>query len=149
MTRVLYVEDNKDFREMAISSKGLFPDLELIVASDYTEAVTALKNNGPFDLIISDFQYPGIEDNKRGGLDLFLLAKQNYPHTPFLYLSRRPTDEIMQAVQEKGLHISAEHIFSKDITTFEDVVTYGIEQFCPNSTSGSLAHAKPAGAEND
>jgi len=149
VARVLYVEDNNDFREMALSSKGLFPDLELIVASDYAEAAAALKNHGPFDLIISDFQYPGIEGNKRGGLDLFLLAKQNYPQTPFLYLSRRPTDEIVQAVQEKGLHIPAKYIFSKDVTTFEEVVTYGIEQFCPNSAIGSLAHTKPAGTEND
>ncbi len=146
--RVLYVEDNKDFRDMALSARGLFPDFELIVASDYSEAVAALKNAGPFDLIVSDFQYPGIEGNKRGGLDLFVLAKQNHQHTPFLYLSRRPTDEIVQAVQEKGLHISPEHIFNKDITTFEEVVTYGIEQFCPNATAGSPP-GKPRGAEND
>lgn len=66
MARVLYVEDYKDIRTfhvMAFEAAGH----EVTACADYREAQQALKRSldeqKPFDLIVTDGQYPG--DGKR------------------------------------------------------------------------------------
>ena len=112
--KVLYVEDDTIFVTLAnMTIKQRRPDIALVTAEDYLTAVKQLQTDGPFDLIVSDYQYPDGEGDLRAGGRKFLdLVSKSQPETPFVYFSSTPVNDVLR--QTKG-QIDIQHIFDKNI----------------------------------
>ena len=81
-TRVLFLEDDRADIELSralLTQAGLAVDL---VAVDSGEAFRAALDEGPFDLILSDYLLPSYD-----GLSALKLALERTPDTPFIIVS--------------------------------------------------------------
>ncbi|HVU17191.1 MAG TPA: response regulator [Candidatus Didemnitutus sp.] len=80
--RILHIEDNmRDAELVAAMIKGHWPDCDLRVIASERELRSEIASR-QFDLILSDFSMPGFD-----GLSALALVRDNWPDTPFLFLS--------------------------------------------------------------
>lgn len=78
----LIVEDDEDVRDIICLLLGSHYSGEFIDATNGKEAVEILRNKGPFDIVISDFNMP--EGN---GQFVFDFLKEYLPEIPFLLMT--------------------------------------------------------------
>lgn len=74
-SRVLYVDDDS-FLVKIIQNYLQSPDCEVHIAGTGEDGLTAYAEHGPFDLVISDYQMPGIN-----GVDFLRALKSAYQET--------------------------------------------------------------------
>jgi response regulator RpfG family c-di-GMP phosphodiesterase len=80
--KVLIADDVPDIREIIMLMIDSHYEVTWVEASDGLEAVHKIQSEGPFDLVISDYNMPG----KNGGKVLQELRKL-YPRCPFILVS--------------------------------------------------------------
>ncbi|MFA5040257.1 MAG: response regulator [Bdellovibrionales bacterium] len=86
--KILHVEDNESLAESYKRRvQEAYPEIEILQAASYDEAAELLRKN-EFDLIVSDFSFPGKGFLRySGGMELFRLVIEEYPKTPVHFLS--------------------------------------------------------------
>jgi CheY-like chemotaxis protein len=101
--RILYVEDEDDVATAHVGwVRNNFPDIEIIHADSYKKAIELLKKLS-FDLVVSDFKFPGKEpSSKTGGIDLFRFIINEFSQMPFHFLSGS-FDEIKELLESNRL----------------------------------------------
>lgn len=80
--KILIADDVADIREIIILMIDSHYDVQWVEASDGLEAIKKIQTEGPFDIVISDYNMPG----KNGGHVLQELRKL-YPRCPFILVS--------------------------------------------------------------
>jgi len=118
--KILHVEDRDSLaRAYKARIQEKCPQIEILRAATYDEAVELLEKE-TFDLIVSDFSFPGKEIYRySGGIDLYRLILDRYPHMTVHFLSSmagsieevlaeskmrlRPTDKIFYKGSERGV----------------------------------------------
>ena len=86
---ILYIEDDHSIAtlNLELTAKD-HPDSSIKHADTFHKAVSLLEELGPFDLIVSDFRFPGIDTlSDTGGVDFYRHATAETPQTPFVILS--------------------------------------------------------------
>ena len=82
MPRILYVEDNRDAREMVkLMLKGADPEWEVSAVETSAEAL-ALDSKSPFDLYVLDIWLPGLD-----GLGLCRRLRERGRTNPIIFFS--------------------------------------------------------------
>jgi DNA-binding NarL/FixJ family response regulator len=95
--RVLLADDHGLVQETIsayLSSEG---QAEVVTASDYNEATKMIDLKGPFDIVVLDFNMPGMN-----GLKGLTEAIRKYPDQPFAILSGTAGNKIAQSALEAG-----------------------------------------------
>jgi PAS domain S-box-containing protein len=86
---ILLLEDDVvDAELIRRNLAGTWPDCEVLLTNDETSFQNALQAGG-FDLILSDYSLPGFD-----GLKALALARQDCPHTPFIFISGAIGDDV-------------------------------------------------------
>ena len=95
--RILLADDHgmvRDTISAYLESEGR---AAVVAVEDYDEAMKALGNKGPFDLVLLDFSMPGMN-----GLDGLSDAIKAYPNQPFALISGTAANRIAQEAVERG-----------------------------------------------
>jgi len=80
--RILHLEDSPpDHFLIKEWLRREYSGVEIAVVENETDFLAALKRND-YDIILSDYRLPGI-----GGLEVLRLARENCPHTPFVFVT--------------------------------------------------------------
>lgn len=86
--KILYAEDLEEIRDLVeLKIKADF-DAEITVAENGKRAIEQWESDGPFDLVISDYDMP-----EMNGAELFRSIKLKSPSCPFILLSSHEADE--------------------------------------------------------
>ncbi|QDM15707.1 response regulator [Tardiphaga sp. vice352] len=100
MTSVLFVDDDPFMREIAdvVLRNGL--GIDVVFASDATEAIEIAASGASFNLIILDLVMP-----REDGISLFGRLRNNpcIQHTPVAFISARFLDEECSALLDAGV----------------------------------------------
>lgn len=96
---VLIVDDSRVSRMMikAIVVDN-HPDWSILEAGDGEETLTLTKDNPPLDIIILDYNMPGMD-----GLTLGALLKEKYPKTMMYLLTANIQDSTQQKADAAGI----------------------------------------------
>ncbi len=114
MFKTMLVEDNVIFRESLRDSLKLrFPSMEIAEAEDGAEALEKVGFLSP-NLIFMDIRLPG-----ENGLELTEKIKKAHPEIMIIILTNYDLPEYREA----AARFKADHFFSKDSMTIEEVVT--------------------------
>ena len=114
MFRTMLVEDNPSFRQILKGNLGdLFPSMEIIEAADGVEAFQQIDLDRP-DLIFMDIRLPG-----ENGLELTRKIKANHPGIIVIVLTSYESPEYREA----AIRFKADHFFSKDAITSNEIFT--------------------------
>jgi DNA-binding NtrC family response regulator len=83
--KILIIDDEKNVCELIVDS---FSKEELIVhtASKIEDALTFLENN-EYNIVVTDKNYPGLENNSEGGLEILKIVKFRYPSTEVIVMT--------------------------------------------------------------
>ncbi len=95
--RILLADDHgmvRDTISAYLESEGR---AAVIAVADYMEAMKSLSSKGPFDLVLLDFNMPGMN-----GLDSLADAIKAFPDQPFAILSGTAPNKIAQQAVEMG-----------------------------------------------
>ena len=95
--RILLADDHgmvRDTISAYLESEGR---AAVVAVEDYPQAMKALGNKGPFDLVLLDFNMPGMN-----GLDGLSDAIKTHPNQPFALLSGTAPNRIAQEAVERG-----------------------------------------------
>ena len=104
------------------------PDVQIFHAYDYQEAEKLLKTDTAFDLIVSDFHFPGrVPETMNGGADFYELAVTVAPSIPFFFLSSSEPIDIHFALRCRELAIDAHNVFGKE-TYISDIILKAIPE---------------------
>lgn len=87
MKTILIVEDDADIRDLIQMTLELTTDYLILSASDGVDAWEKI-NNGPIDLVVTDFRMP-----KMNGGELSRLIKERFPHIPIILISSYDPEE--------------------------------------------------------
>ena len=79
--RALVIEDDPDAADFARIALQRFAGMEVVVAGDADEALSALRA-GSFDVVVSDIELPG-----RSGLDILPMVRELAPGVPVIILT--------------------------------------------------------------
>ena len=79
--RILVVEDDALVRDVMVEYLRMV-GIKALEACDGATAITALENNGPIDLVVSDVIMPGLN-----GIELSEIVAERWPETRFLLMS--------------------------------------------------------------
>jgi len=113
MFKTMLVEDNVLFRESLRDGLQLnFPSMEIIEAGDGVEALKKILFQP--NLIFMDIRLP-----EHNGLDLTEKIKKVYPEIMVIILTSYDIPEYREAASRA----KADHFFSKDSMTIEEVIT--------------------------
>ena len=95
--RVLHVEDDQEFAELA--STVLQQETELVVetAPDAAAALTRLAE-ADFDAVVSDYEMPG-----QDGLELLAAVREDDPNLPFILYTGRGSEELASEAVSAGV----------------------------------------------
>ncbi len=114
MFRMMLVEDNVIFRETLRDTLHLrFPSIEVTEARNGEEALEKIGSLPP-NLIFMDIRLPG-----QSGLELTEKIKKLHPEIVIIILTNYDIPEYREA----ATRFKADHFFSKDSMTIEEVVT--------------------------
>ncbi len=94
--RVLIADDEPDVRTLLHELCEL-RGFEALVVSDGNSAIEALRNWGPFDVIISDIQMPGAD-----GFDVLHTARTTAPECPVVLITGSDTAETRERALAAG-----------------------------------------------
>ncbi len=144
--RILYVEDDKNIRRSAEMLMTCFPKYEFVAVEDYKSAITEL-NQKPFDIIISDFQYAGRNDDKlnlrgHGGPDLLEYVSKEKIDALFAFLSGTNPEIILTTLAARGLTLAENLIFDKGGEPIISVIKSLETKAVPARTPGPIAVAR-------
>jgi|GEM_PF-6427988 CheY-like chemotaxis protein len=129
--RILYIEDEFIIEmNVRMRLKSDYPDIELVHAPSYAESVKKLEGPNSFDLIISDFNFPGKKGSGNpGGIDLFdyfrCFESTDLAAPPFYFCSNKTPDQIHTLFQERGLDVSKDlegRIYEKGASVSDSIV---------------------------
>jgi DNA-binding NarL/FixJ family response regulator len=110
----MLVDDNLIFRESLRDSLRLrFPSMEITEAGNGAEALEKIDSLSP-NLIFMDIRLPG-----QSGLELTEKIKKLHPDITIIIL----TDYDIPEYREAAARFKADHFFSKDSMTIEEVIT--------------------------
>ncbi len=90
--RILVVDDEIDIRNL-FSKILSFLGYEVVVSGNGIEGLNLFLRN-PFDLVITEFQIPGMD-----GWSLAASIKERYPNTPVVMLTGQVKDEVMEKIR--------------------------------------------------
>lgn len=114
MFKTMLVEDNIIFRESLRDSLQLrFPSMKITEAGNGAEALEKVDSLSP-NLIFMDVRLPG-----ENGLQLTEKIKKLHPDIVIIILTNYDNPEYREA----AARFKADHFFSKDSMTIEEVVT--------------------------
>jgi len=113
MFKTMLVEDNVIFRgTLRHSLQVRFPSMEIIEAGNGAEAKEKIDSQTP-NLIFMDIRLPG-----QNGLELTEQIKKLHPDISIIIL----TDYDIPEYREAALRFKADHFFSKNSMTMEEIV---------------------------
>mgnify|MGYP001608716724 CR=1 FL=1 len=96
ITRVMVVEDSKEFQEVLILTLSLEPYVKVVhIADSGEEALRSLETASP-DLVLLDFRLPGID-----GLETARRIKKQRPNTTIALVTAY-ADEVSKRAYEEG-----------------------------------------------
>jgi two-component system nitrate/nitrite response regulator NarL len=95
--RILLADDHGMVRDTFSAYLETEGRAAVVSVPDYISAMKALDAKGPFDLVLLDFNMPGMN-----GLDGLADAVRNYPDQPFAILSGAAPNRIAQEAVEMG-----------------------------------------------
>lgn len=83
--KILVIDDEKNICELIVDS---FSKKELIVhtANNIEDALKYLENN-EYNIVVTDKNYPGFENNSEGGLEILKIVKYRYPSTEVIVMT--------------------------------------------------------------
>ncbi len=114
MFKTMLVEDNSVFREYLKDTLLLrFPSMEIVEAENGVEALKKVGSLSP-NLIFMDIRLPG-----ENGLQLTEKIKKAHPEIMIIVLTNYDIPEYREA----AARFKADHFFSKDSMTIEEIVT--------------------------
>ncbi len=114
MFKTMLIEDNAIFRESLRDSLQLrFPSIEIAEAGNGVEALEKIGFLSP-NLIFMDIRLPG-----QSGLELTEKIKRDHPEIMIIILTNYDLPEYREA----AARFKADHFFSKDSMTIEEVAT--------------------------
>ena len=97
-TRVLHVDDDTDFAEMAavfLEREGF----EVETATSSREGLDRLRDDASdYDCVVSDYDMPG-----ENGLDLLDRVRQSHPELPFVLFTGKGSEEVASEAISKGV----------------------------------------------
>lgn len=95
--RILLADDHGLVRDTISAYLETEGRAAVVSVGDYTEAMKVLRSKGPFDLVLLDFEMPGMN-----GLDGLSNAIKAHPNQPFAILSGTAPNRIAQDAVERG-----------------------------------------------
>ena len=95
--RILIVEDEPPMRKLLAKIFSRVEEYETSSAENGEAAIEACEKDGPFDLVVSDIQMPGLSGDQLVGRIL-----DRWPHTAIIMLTAHRTDETVLACLERG-----------------------------------------------
>jgi DNA-binding response OmpR family regulator len=95
--RILIVEDEPPMRNLLVKIFSKTGEYEVHAAEDGLAALEACEKRGPFDLMISDVQMPGLSGDELVGRVL-----ERWPHTAIIMLTALHDDETVVVCLERG-----------------------------------------------
>ncbi len=120
--KILIVDDEIEFLNLLIeiiSAEGY----EAVTANNGEDALEVLEKNGPFSLIISDYEMPFMK-----GTDFLETAKKKFPSTPRIIVTAYQSAEMMEdSINKAGVF----HFLSKpiDIKKTLSIIKSGISRY--------------------
>jgi PAS domain S-box-containing protein len=119
--RILHLEDDPFFADMAedlLKSRGMRPEIRR--AENFSVFEKALRGK-PFDLILSDHEFPGGD-----GLKALALCRRACPHVPFIFLSGRIGEELAIESLKNG---AADYVLKANMSRFLPAVVRTLDAF--------------------
>ncbi len=104
--KILFVDDHELVRDTICAFLEREPGLHVTAASNFTEAAKIITRDGPFDLVVLDYDMPGMN-----GLDSFREARELNFNNPVAIIS----GSIPRAVAEEALAIGAAGFLPKNM----------------------------------
>ncbi len=95
--RILIVEDEPPMRKLLVKIFTKAGEYEVHAAEDGLKAMTACEQDGPFDVILSDIQMPGLS-----GDELVDRILTRWPRSAIIMLTSMRTDEAVVKCLERG-----------------------------------------------
>lgn len=95
--RVLLADDHGMVRDTISAYLEAEGRAMVIAVEDYKQAMKAIENKGPFDLVLLDFSMPGMN-----GLEGLSDAIAAHPSQPFAILSGTAPDRVAQEAVDRG-----------------------------------------------
>lgn len=95
--RILLADDHEMVRDTISAYLETEGRAAVVSVADYTSAMKTLNAKGPFDLVLLDFNMPGMN-----GLDGLADAVKNHPNQAFAILSGTAPNKIAQEAVEMG-----------------------------------------------
>ena len=80
--KILIVDDDDDVRSLLGSILESHGEVTIVSVDDGNKALEELKSQGDIDMVISDYQMPGMT-----GVELYKQAKEISPDLPFLMIT--------------------------------------------------------------
>jgi len=132
MFETMLIEDNAIFRQSLGDSLRLkFPSIEIIEAGSGAEALGKIDSVPP-NLIFMDIRLPGTN-----GLELTEKIKKLHPDITIIIL----TDYDIPEYREAAARFKADHFFSKDSMSIEEVVRFVKPVFSKKGVNGGCPAA--------
>ncbi|WP_253732826.1 response regulator transcription factor [Thioclava sp. JE_KL1] len=94
---LLVADDHQMILDMLSMHVDTLPDVELTTASDFQGALDCIDEHGPFDVILLDYNMPGMN-----GLEGLVTAKKLNAGKPVSIWTGFPTPRLINEVLEKG-----------------------------------------------
>lgn len=97
MIKVLFVDDEPDIIEVARLYLEKDPGISVTPAYSGGSAIELMKENGPFDVIVSDHEMPGMD-----GLALLNTLRKEGDETPFIMYTGRSREQVVIEALNSG-----------------------------------------------
>jgi len=139
--RILIADDHALFRKgLALLLRRLYPDVEIVEASDADQAITRLDEGAAPDLLLLDLSMPGMS-----GVAGIMRFTQKAPQLPVVILSAHSEpDEILRAINlgARGYILKSS---SEEVLKHATSLILSGEIYMPSSVLGNIsaAPAKP------
>ncbi|HPI41583.1 MAG TPA: response regulator, partial [Pseudobdellovibrionaceae bacterium] len=119
--KILVVDDEPEIREIILLFLGFQYQGEFVEAENALDAIQKIKEQGPFQLIVSDFNMP-----KANGLVLYQYLKNNHMETPFTLVTSDQLEDHPEFMNQPLTNYIQkpfnEETFLKEINSLLDLV---------------------------
>jgi len=94
---VLYVDDDPFLLDLCKLYLEHCPDISVSVSSSVEDALTRIETT-PYDVIVSDYQMPGIN-----GIEFLKILREKHCSAPFILYTGKKRDEVMDEATGNGV----------------------------------------------
>lgn len=147
MAKFLYMDNHPMFRDV-LSGTGKDLGIEVVVVSTPARAIRALANQGPFDVVISDYGgKPGgiLNHEEARAAELLSHIRAQNIQVPFFIFSNWPPHQILEGLKCHGLDLPEDRIVGKLKKPHDDFLRELRDRFCPPAPVATQKRSSAAG----